>query len=372
MDHQNPHHSRLDIESFVSRWLSLTRELGDLVAWLWRAWPVDLMFVVFSGTDSINHRTRDIEQIALVYRSTDEALGSILDVVGDRTLVALVSDHGSTPAHRYIALHRALHQAGWQSFRPEVAKRLFRRLLPGPLGEATREAWLRLPTWARRALSWPLLSLDGRLAIEYENLDWTRTKVFGRSGMGPLYINLEGRRPDWCVPLEEYEDLREELIQCFLKFQDQDGRPLFRSAQRREAVYPGARDEDDPPDVVFEPANWSDHVITGYPSDPLVRPIPPDREYGTHTPDGIFALAGPGVRQGVDLGTVRIFDLVPTLLTIWDLAVPEDCEGRVLREAFELPLRERRLADAATEERSWTVEHSDEVMHRLRSLGYVD
>jgi len=368
---QNPHRPRGDLESFVTGWVRLTEEQGDLVAWLWRAWPVDAMFVVFSATDSINHRTRDMEQIARVYRAADQALGQVLEAIDDRALVCLLSDHGSTSAHHYLALYRALHDGGWICFRPQVAEHFWRRL-PGLPGRGTLGLWQRLPGRARRALSWPLLRWDSRLAVAYGNLDWSRTRVYARSGMGPLYINLEGRQPRGCVSPNEYEALREEVIRFFLQLRDPEGRHLFRQVWRAEELYSGANSADDPPDLVLEPADWSNHLITGYPSDPLLRPIPPEREYGTHTPDGILVLAGPGVRSGAELGAVQIVDIVPTLLAAWGLPVPEEADGRVLVEAFLHPPEERRLASGEAEGKSWSEEGSQEVLDRLQALGYLD
>ncbi len=374
MDRQNPHQPRGELEDFVARWVVLTRGQGELVAWLWRAWPVDLMLVVFSGTDSINHRTRNYEQIARVYRAADEALGRILDAVDDRTLVCLLSDHGSTPAHRYIALYRALHDGGWLRFRPQVAERFWCRL-PGPLGRGMPRLWRRLPDRARCALSWPLLRRDPRLAAAYDNVDWEHTQVYVRSGMGPLYVNLQGRQPQGTVPSTGYASLCDEVAQALLTLRDPEGRPLFGRVWRRDELYPGADPDDDPPDLVVEPARWSDHVITGYPSDPLVRPIPGAREYGTHTPDGVLVLAGPGIRAGAKLAPAQIVDVVPTLLALMGLPIPEGVDGRVLGEALAGVPEVRYVEGATTEESGTSVEYTDEeaadVLQRLRDLGYL-
>ena len=48
MDHQNPHQRRLPLQPFLQRWERLTAEQGELLAWLWKHHPVDLLFVVFS------------------------------------------------------------------------------------------------------------------------------------------------------------------------------------------------------------------------------------------------------------------------------------------------------------------------------------
>ncbi len=373
MDTQNPHQPRGDLENFVSRWVALTREQGELVAWLWHAWPVDLMFVVFTGTDSINHRTRDFEQIARVYRAADEALGCILGAVDEQTLICLVSDHGSTPAYRYIALYKVLYDAGWLRFRPEIAEHFWHRL-PGPLGQVLPKLWRRLPKQVRQLLSWPLLHWEPRLAVAYDNIDWDRTQVYACSGAGPLYVNLQGRQPRGTVPPEAYSQFCDEVAQTLLALHDTEGQALFGRLWHRDELYPGADPEDNPPDLIIEPARWSDHIITGYPTDPLVRPIPEAREYGTHTPDGVLVLAGPKVRAGVELETAQIVDVVPTLLALMDLPIPAEADGRVLQEALsEAPQVRYAESDAhgTSEAAGYTEEEAEDVMQRLRDLGYL-
>jgi predicted AlkP superfamily phosphohydrolase/phosphomutase len=372
MDHQNPHGPRGDLEAFVSRWVGLTERQGELVAWFWEAWPVDLMFVVFSGTDSVNHRTNDSDEIARVYRAADRALGRILDVVGSESLICLVSDHGSTPASRYISLYRALHDQGWICFQPEVADRFWRRL-PGSFGRRVPGAWHRLPAQARRSLSWPLLHWDRRLAVDYGNLDWERTQVYARSGMGSLYINSEKRRPLGCVSADGYNSLRDEVGYYLRCLRDLEDRPLLGRVWTGEELYPGADPADDPPDLIFEPADWSDHVITGYPSDPLVRPIPSDREYGTHTPDGILVLAGEGLRSGAEVVKAQIMDVVPTLLVAMGLPVPAGIDGQVAPGVLSTT-PEIRLEETAPQiDTVFTYDDDEaaEVRNRLRALGYL-
>jgi len=371
MNRQNPHQRRMALGLFLQRWERLTIEQGEFVAWLWKAEPVDLLFVVFSVTDSVNHRTWDWEAIRRAYVAADRALGWILEVVDEDTLICLISDHGSTPAKRYVALYRVLSDAGWLRFRPEVALRFWRRL-PGLLGGTAAAVWPRFPTPVRRLISWPLLRWDERLAVAYENLDWEHTRVFALTGMGILYINKAGRLPRGCVFPEEMPALREEVRRYLLGLKDAEGSPLFARVWRLEELYPDARAEDTPPDLVVEPARWSDHIITGYPTDPLVRPIPPEREYGTHTSDGILLLAGPNVRAGARLGSVHIVDVVPTVLAAWGLPIPEEADGRVLMEAFSRPLKERRIASGGERRTMVLDESSREVLDRLRALGYLE
>ena len=59
-------------------------------------------------------------------------------------------------------------------------------------------------------------------------------------------------------------------------------------------------------------------------------------------PDGALLLRGDGVRLGVHLPAARVLDVAPTLLYALDLPLARDFDGRVLAEAFEPALLQRR------------------------------
>lgn len=371
MRQQNPHHDRGNLETFIQGWIDLSRAQGRHAAWLWQQGDLDLLFVVFSGSDSVNHRTRSFDQIARVYAAMDEALGEILAAADADTTICLLSDHGSTPAYRYISLYRALADAGWLHFRPQVADRFWQRL-PGPLGNAAARLWQKLPGAWKRPLSWPLLRWDGRLAAAYDNIDWTRTQVYTRSGMGLLYLNHADQRPQGTVTAAAAPALRTAVRDHFLALRDEAGKPLFADVLVGADVYPDANPADDPPDLILRPAQWSDHLITGYPSDPLIRPIPDAREYGTHTPDGVLLLAGPIVRADHDIGRAELIDVTPTLYALLGLPVPRTVNGRVLHQVSATPLSVAYVEDdTAAAAPAADLANAAEIMQRLEDLGYL-
>jgi hypothetical protein len=49
---------------------------------------------------------------------------------------------------------------------------------------------------------------------------------------------------------------------------------------------------------------------------------------------GVFAIAGPGVRSGQDLGTISALDVAPTVAYLLGLPVAQDLPGRLVVEAF--------------------------------------
>ena len=59
-------------------------------------------------------------------------------------------------------------------------------------------------------------------------------------------------------------------------------------------------------------------------------------------PDGVFILAGPGIRAGALIADPRLVDVAPTLLYALGLPVARDFDGRVLTGAFEASFLARR------------------------------
>ncbi len=56
-----------------------------------------------------------------------------------------------------------------------------------------------------------------------------------------------------------------------------------------------------------------------------------------HRNNGVFVIAGPGIRHGSELPGVSLLDITPTVLTLLGLPVGADMDGRTLSGAFETP-----------------------------------
>lgn len=98
-----------------------------------------------------------------------------------------------------------------------------------------------------------------------------------------------------------------------------------------------------------------------------------------HRDEGIFLVAGPGVRRGETLSPVSILDVTPTILWLLGLPVAEDMAGRPVLGAFEPEFRARRpVATRPTFEtgeraaaRAAEGEDDAAITERLRALGYL-
>lgn len=91
---------------------------------------------------------------------------------------------------------------------------------------------------------------------------------------------------------------------------------------------------------------------------------------GSHRPEGVFLLHGPGVRPGrVEAG---VADVLPTLLSLTGRPVPFHCDGRVIREALEAPDERREvLGFDAPAPHGFSAREDDALRKKLERLGYL-
>lgn len=83
----------------------------------------------------------------------------------------------------------------------------------------------------------------------------------------------------------------------------------------------------------FHPDRLRPSSVPDFPAGPAVE----------HSPYGIFAMAGPGIKKDTSLFGLSVLDFAPTLLTLYDLPVGEDMDGRAVTAAFENPPEEKSI-----------------------------
>lgn len=98
---------------------------------------------------------------------------------------------------------------------------------------------------------------------------------------------------------------------------------------------------------------------------------------GYHARHGIFVASGPGIRRGAQFRGASVLDVAPTILHRFDEAIPFEMDGKTLVQAFDPnwldrhPPRYRDVPLAVVEEPVPLREDYEEVIDRLRSIGYL-
>jgi predicted AlkP superfamily phosphohydrolase/phosphomutase len=352
--------------------------------------------VVFGESDTVAHhfwRFHDpasprhapsalADAIGSVYEALDAAIAALVAAAPSEAAVAVVSDHGSGGAgDRVLHLNRRLADVGLLAFRAPRGARL---------AGLARAAALRLvPPRAQGALLRRARGAAGRLesAHRFAGIDWTRTAAYSEElDYAPsIWLNLRGREPEGTVAPADVERVRTRVADALAGWRDAEGRPVIARVWRREELYAGPH-VGDAPDLVLEPAlvaGYSPSCLRSGGPGPALRRLGPAEHgggkgrgmNGSHRRDGLFLLAGRGVRSAGGLPAAEITDMLPTLLCLAGLPVPPGLDGRPIVAALAAPPRtvaEDPVPPPDGERLAYSAEQDGEIAARLAALGYLE
>ncbi len=130
---------------------------------------------------------------------------------------------------------------------------------------------------------------------------------------------------------EDYEKIREEIINK-LKNLKINGKKVVKDVWKREELFKG--DLSIVPDIVYLPSE-DVYVSILLSKNVLIKRKKIDPR-GTHEKavNGIFLAYGKDIKKGLKLGEIQIYDIAPTILHLFNIPIPEDIDGRVLKEIF--------------------------------------
>jgi arylsulfatase A-like enzyme len=129
---------------------------------------------------------------------------------------------------------------------------------------------------------------------------------------------------------------------------------------------------DEAPDLYVELKK----CYTTSPDTPAGRMFGKWKKVGFHTIQGMFVAKGREIEQAKKINA-DITDIAPTILHMLGLPVPEDADGKVLKEIFfrnSDPARRevsKRSAEVKREQVERSEEEEEAVKKRLKDLGYI-
>ena len=333
----------------------------------------DLFALMLDGTDKIQHQAwhrldpalwtgdgdeaaRAVRTLVVAYfRSVDGYLRALHEAAPEAHMI-IVSDHGFTGAWSVVRINAYLESLGHLVWRESDGS------------DAAR----------RRDLS------------NFANLDWTRTQAFcpTPSSNGIVIRKKTESFPQGVDPLD-YNAFREQLIADLLDLTDPEtGKPVIKQVLKREEAFPGQAMEQ-APDLTLILADHGFVSVRNRMPPVVTRPVP----MGTHHPDGVFIMTGPGVRQAKG-AHLQIVDTTAIAAHSLGLPVPSDFEGKVPADLYEadylaqnpvvigeptLPVNGHETDDATgpgnPQSPASEAEEDDqreEVLAQLRLLGYIE
>jgi tetratricopeptide (TPR) repeat protein len=187
-----------------------------------------------------------------------------------------------------------------------------------------------------------------------------------------------------------YHDALDHFCHAFMKYNppkmdglDEEPFELFKDVVKGAYVYHDMMldrllnliDDDTTVVICSDHGFHSDHLRPRYvpqvPSGPAVE----------HSPYGIFAAMGPGIKKGERIHGARILDVTPTLLTLFDLPVGRDMDGKPLMDIYDHP-KEVKYVDSWEDDDRFGGEivlddvpdeaTTEAALQQLIDLGYID
>lgn len=350
------------LTALIQELLSITNSQVEGAKFLMKECEWDFFMYHFQVTDALQHHvyhlidypqheltskeTEEHGRIMDFYKAIDDKIGEFLSIVDKDTSVCVLSDHG------FLSLRRAFYLNHWLKQKGYLAENRFYFLVKMMDNLVHLSKRLKLPLL--RDLRYPLRKNPVRTL---RKIDYKRTQAYA-----------------YCY-LVNYAFL---FLNKNLKV-DQDKLKMdLRNIQFKEEtvvkdVYPwysGKTNHEFNPDLVVE-------FVEGF---SLMQKIPSKKRPfafelsgdSNHAINGMFCLAGNNVKKE-HTTDAEIVDMFPTLLHMLDIPIPDDIDGKVITDAFEVYDGSRFVAPDKTETSHILAGNEDfeKVADRLKELGYL-
>lgn len=290
-----------DIVQMTQQHFAVAEELYQREAW-------DVFAIHEVGTDRLHHAyTKYFDPVHQdfvpgnpfehiveeYYRVVDQAIGRLLALVDDDTIVFIGSDHGSMPMAGCFCVNQWLQEKGYLVLQRPVT---------------TPTPFEKLP------------------------IDWSKTRVWGAGGYyARLFFNVKGREPEGIVDPSELPSLRSSVVTDLASIRRPDGASMPAQVLDPKEIYHEVHG--DPPDlmVYFDELRWRSAGSMGHPT-LYLRENDTGPDDAVHSFDGVYLVYDPKVVDGRETPAQRILDVSPTLLHLIGEPVPAHMQGRVVAD----------------------------------------
>lgn len=271
--------------------LDLLRRRGSVARELYTRDEYDFFTVVYHRSDTAGHTNR-LSFVEQIYTLLDKELEQWMNLVDDKTVVIIASDHGFNQKQYRLDLNRWLEESG-----------------------------IMVPASDSSAVSYD----PGSYGIDY-----SRTRAYHR--MWGIYFNLAGRDPMGLVnPGEEEDQLILDLQKAAETLNQEAGFEVLSLKSKWEIFSGHALSS--APDII---PIVSDRCETVYWESARQPEVLQDVDGGIlgHSIFGIVAMNGPVIARGKRLKDCNIEDITPTILHLCGQPVARDFDGSVILPAF--------------------------------------
>jgi predicted AlkP superfamily phosphohydrolase/phosphomutase len=326
-------------EELIGHIKRITEEQINLTKHLYKAELWDLFAIVFRSLDVIQHFLwNDRDTVLECYQQMDKMLKWILDNIDEETILIICSDHGFSGVHTSVSINNWLEREKLLTINKQQSNG-FKKIIPSAetIQKILLELGLKDLVWKLKRSKFldPIL---GRL-LPFErgqyllDITWSETRAYFLDGSyGMIDINLKGREPGGIVSENEWERLRESIIEESLKLKDpKSGINIITNAFKGNEIYTGK--SRNMPDIVLT-YNEGYRLKGGYNYSGNI--FEDDSTYkGEHEKHGVFISYGSGIKKGQEVEGTKVYDVAPTILYLLGIPISSEMDGVVLNNIFD-------------------------------------
>jgi predicted AlkP superfamily phosphohydrolase/phosphomutase len=267
----------------------------------------DMLMLVEMGVDRIHHalwKQMDPrhpkyipdsplhEAIHDYYRHVDAHIGELLSQCDEDTTVLVVSDHGARPLMGGVCVNEWLQTEGYLKLAEQPAS----------------------PT-----------------TLDKARVDWKHTKAWGEGGYySRIFLNVRGREPEGIISPVDYERERTALAEQLRAMPGPDGKLLENKVFTPQQLYRSVRGVAPDLIVYFGNLAWRSVGTVGG-NDLFTTENDTGPDDANHAQYGMFIYYDPKhAGHGTTIEGAQIYDILPTLLTRYNVQQPSRLRGKVL------------------------------------------
>ncbi len=269
---------------------------GAVVSWFETTDSIQHMFYRYLDekhpalhTDQANMGPEVMEQM---YAKMDDLVGKVLEKLGKKDILIIMSDHGIKSFRRGINMNSWLYRNGYLSLKE---------------GKKQSEEW-------------------------FKDVDWEKTKAYGL-GLGGIYLNIKNRESQGTVARgDEAKALKKEIIAKLNGLKDEEnGQTAINTVFDRDDLPQGPYKENCPDMIVGynEGYRVSWDSVTGKVNDTLFE----DNTKAWSGDHCIDPRIVPGIffcNHKINTESPAIIDIAPTILNLFGMKIPNHMDGRNL------------------------------------------
>ena len=275
-----------------------------------------------------------------MYISMDDAVGQLRKLAGPDANALLLSDHGSAPVSSALFVNKYLESNGLLSLNGPVNNKIdrytrlrrwvLRNMPPGWVAGVYKIT----PDFISHKLT-ASAAIERTLQSLIDNVNWDKTLAFSTGGhQAHIYVNydlVEKLRDE--APSQTVDSLVQKLCGMMSELTDpktgEKIRPIFHF---KKETFKGPF-QFEAPDLCVELFTKTEKIQVNprlgteelWSSSPHFSSI--------HTREGFWGLAGPKVKQGIEM-EAGLLDMAPTVLELLGITPPADCDGHALNSVM--------------------------------------